>query len=88
MANLWSDKVDTNGDYQDLSVVSGISLTEGVTYVFQGGSTYTICISENKPTSGGFLICGSPIVRFKLNANEKAWIATYNGVKVYMNLAA
>ena len=88
MANLWYDEVNTNGEYKDLAVLSGVSLVSGTTYRLQPLGTVTLCISSSEPTEGGFTIYGSPIVKFALESGEKVWLKTYNGVNVPINLAS
>lgn len=87
MANLWSGRIDTNNDYVDLGELAGVTFQADTTYFFQAVDTCTICISESKPTSGGFTIYSGPLVRFEVNSGEKVWIKTFNGLKVSMNLA-
>ena len=35
MANLWTGTVNSNGEYQDLSLLSGVTFSEDVTYTIQ-----------------------------------------------------
>ena len=87
MANLWTDKVDTNGEYMDLEVLSGVTLEANKTYLLQASSTISICVATSKPSAGGFTIYSGPIVRFELETGEKIWVKTFNGLRTEMNLA-
>lgn len=62
MANLWYGTIQTDGEYETLSSISGQTFTEGTTYTIQVKGECFLCESSSKPTSGGFLISdGRPV---------------------------
>ena len=87
MANLWYGEIDTKDKYEDLGELAGVTFEVGTTYRVQAMRTVTLCISDEKPTEGGFTIFNSPIVRFELKAGEKVWIRTYDGIGASVNLS-
>lgn len=59
MANLGFFEIDTEGEYIKLDTITGLTFTEGTKYIMQVQNAIEnviICISDIKPTKGGFVI--------------------------------
>ena len=88
MTNIFYGKVNTKGEYKDLSAVTEISVVSDTVYLLQPQGVISLYVGSSLPEEGGFLIFNNNITRFKLNAGEKIYIKTYNDNGVYINLAS
>lgn len=56
MANLGTFNINTGGEYQKLSELTGITFETGTTYLIQIQNACHILESATLPTEGGFVI--------------------------------
>lgn len=80
MVNLGFFEVNTNGEYQTIEEVTGLTFTTGTKYSLQvqnGGGFLTICPSATLPTEGGVV----------LKDLEKFDYTPVQGVNLYLKTA-
>ena len=75
MANLAYKQVDTNGEYVDFETEMGITFTLDSKYQIQVQNSAIVCISNTKPTTGGFVINDIYPFGYK-HLGSKLWIKT------------
>ena len=85
MANLGNFTIKTDGEYQNLAEISGLTFTSGDVYVLQVKNECILCESVNKPDSGGFVIDNKMIIQWKKGDGD-LWVKTDNGFTV-INIA-
>ena len=76
MANLWAGTINTNGAYQKVSDLTGITFEDGKQYTFQIQNGATVINSATVPTKGGFYIGNSDINLFTKVTGEDWYIKT------------
>ena len=86
MANLFFGKVQTGGEYVDVEVLSGVTLTAGTSYLMQVQGVATICVSSTQPTDAGFCLYNSQIFQYTPNGSDKLWIRSH-GAAAFLNIA-
>lgn len=80
MANIGYFTIDTNGEYETLEEVTGLTFETNKTYTLQvqnGGGYLTVCPSETLPTEGGVV----------LKDLEKFGYTPISGVNLYLKTA-
>lgn len=88
MSNIYYGKVDTNGKYEDLSEVIGLTIMEDTLYLLQPQGVIALYIGTSKPDEGGFIIYDNSITRFKLESGEKIYVKTFNSNGTYLNVSS
>lgn len=84
MANLGFFEIDTDGEYVNLSDITGITFASGKTYLIQIQGSCNLCESATKPTKGGFLINKNEPFSYTSNGTT-LWVCTVSSS--YINIA-
>ena len=84
MANLGIFEINTNGEYMNLSTLTGITFVTGNSYLIQNyGGSCIVIESSVQPTEGGFVVDNKP---FKYECDGSDIYIQTNG-NIYLNIS-
>lgn len=84
MANLGIFEINTNGEYMNLSTLTGVTFIAGNSYLMQNYSGSCIVIESSvKPTEGGFVVGNE---KFQYNCDGTDVYIQTNG-SIYLNIS-
>lgn len=86
MGHLGEFVINTQGKYQKVSDLTGITFEDGKQYTFQIQNRATVISSATEPTKGGFYINNTDLNLYTKTAGEDLWIKSVSHV-VVLNIA-
>lgn len=76
MAHLGEFFINTEGRYEKVADLTGITFEDGKQYTFQIQNSATVISAAEKPTKGGFYINTPALNLYTKQAGEDLWIKT------------